>query len=483
MSRHPKYMTCKKRIESLILEENYSIGERIPSISTLIKTLDMARTNVQKALDLLCDENILQKKPGSGCYLLNLPEKTSSAPLPSIDEHLDYLSGPMGFGTNNTLRYGILYELNNQPRLWNEISTAYEQDTGTKLELVAIESIDDLLVPEKTPDVFQIPHYLLPDFVEKRLLHTLFDLDVVFDPSKFIPHASSLITHADNQWGIPAICSCSCLFTNNQESAIQDAVDTSKDLQTLMTKFQSLSLSPLADKYEAITKNCYLLTDFIELTTPKKFEYFTNFIDSLDSDEVDTFFEWFEPFFRNKKIFHELNTSCFSSVFDVFLSQKIPTILGNTSILDRLLSSSSFEIGTHPLPMGDEGYSEMTSFINVVSSKTSNLDRCADLLRHLAEYNIQKKLAMNGRLVANQKALCELHVKELDTRSTQNLIDALSHSRGIMLDHGYYGRFISQSLIPTATLWQRDKLDWPTARKKLQNDFKHLTSEINEERS
>lgn len=61
-------------LRKLIVEEYYRPGERLPSEAELAKTFDVSRPTVTRALRSLTEEQLIERRAGSGSYVLGPPD-------------------------------------------------------------------------------------------------------------------------------------------------------------------------------------------------------------------------------------------------------------------------------------------------------------------------------------------------------------------------------------------------------------------------
>ncbi len=66
----PLYQQLADRIQAAVLDGNYAVGEKIPSEHQMAATYQVGRPTVRQATDLLVRKRVLQRRRGSGTYVL-----------------------------------------------------------------------------------------------------------------------------------------------------------------------------------------------------------------------------------------------------------------------------------------------------------------------------------------------------------------------------------------------------------------------------
>jgi GntR family transcriptional regulator len=70
----PLYRQVERRIEDLLLRGRYKAGDRIPPEAELVRSLGVSRITVRAALARLVDRGVLDRRQGSGTFLVNPPD-------------------------------------------------------------------------------------------------------------------------------------------------------------------------------------------------------------------------------------------------------------------------------------------------------------------------------------------------------------------------------------------------------------------------
>ncbi|HSK84299.1 MAG TPA: GntR family transcriptional regulator [Rubrobacter sp.] len=69
----PLYRQVEKRIEDLLLQGRYRAGDRIPPEADLVGSLGVSRVTVRAGLARLVDRGLLERRQGSGIFLVRPP--------------------------------------------------------------------------------------------------------------------------------------------------------------------------------------------------------------------------------------------------------------------------------------------------------------------------------------------------------------------------------------------------------------------------
>jgi GntR family transcriptional regulator len=70
----PLYLQIERRIEDLLLRGLYKAGDRIPPEAALVTSLGVSRVTVRAALARLVGRGLLERRQGSGTFLVRPPE-------------------------------------------------------------------------------------------------------------------------------------------------------------------------------------------------------------------------------------------------------------------------------------------------------------------------------------------------------------------------------------------------------------------------
>src|SRR5215217_8001197 len=72
----PLYVQVERRIEDLLLQGRYKAGDRIPPETELVTALGVSRVTVRAALARLVERGLLERRRGSGTFLVRPPKGT-----------------------------------------------------------------------------------------------------------------------------------------------------------------------------------------------------------------------------------------------------------------------------------------------------------------------------------------------------------------------------------------------------------------------
>jgi len=77
--RDPLYLQVERRIEDLLLRGLYKAGDRIPPEAELVNSLGVSRVTVRAGVARLVERGVLERRQGSGTFLVRPPEGTRLA--------------------------------------------------------------------------------------------------------------------------------------------------------------------------------------------------------------------------------------------------------------------------------------------------------------------------------------------------------------------------------------------------------------------
>ena len=75
----PLYLQVERRIEDLLLRGLYKAGDRIPPEAELVNSLGVSRVTVRAGVARLVERGVLERRQGSGTFLVRPPEGTRLA--------------------------------------------------------------------------------------------------------------------------------------------------------------------------------------------------------------------------------------------------------------------------------------------------------------------------------------------------------------------------------------------------------------------
>jgi GntR family transcriptional regulator len=73
VSGEPLYLQVERRIEDLVLQGRYKAGDRIPPEADLVASLGVSRVTVRAGLARLVERGLLERRQGSGTFLVRPP--------------------------------------------------------------------------------------------------------------------------------------------------------------------------------------------------------------------------------------------------------------------------------------------------------------------------------------------------------------------------------------------------------------------------
>lgn len=74
LSKNLLYVQVERRIEELLVRGRYKAGDRIPPETELVESLEVSRATVRAGLARLVERGVLERRQGSGTFLVRPPE-------------------------------------------------------------------------------------------------------------------------------------------------------------------------------------------------------------------------------------------------------------------------------------------------------------------------------------------------------------------------------------------------------------------------
>lgn len=91
MARTPRYLDLAATLRKAILTDAYAIGDQLPTEHALCEQYSVSRHTTRAALQLLEDENLIERRPGLGTRVIsNGAPPAFSQPLGGLDDLLQY---------------------------------------------------------------------------------------------------------------------------------------------------------------------------------------------------------------------------------------------------------------------------------------------------------------------------------------------------------------------------------------------------------
>ena len=88
MKREPAYIAVYRKLKSDIREDEYHIGELLPTEPELEKRFNVSRTTIRKAIEMLANDGYLSVKQGRGTQVLDFSTSQDLNVVTSISETL-----------------------------------------------------------------------------------------------------------------------------------------------------------------------------------------------------------------------------------------------------------------------------------------------------------------------------------------------------------------------------------------------------------
>lgn len=133
-----KYEMIAEMIESMLLESDFGVGDRLPSVKRLCGLFEVATATMCNSLELLRDRGVIESRPRSGNFVKCLPECAGEFDVDTAG-FLEGDSPVSSIFTPRPKRIKALIDecrFPNCRRLWDEIVTAFHvREGGVAVEL------------------------------------------------------------------------------------------------------------------------------------------------------------------------------------------------------------------------------------------------------------------------------------------------------------------------------------------------------------
>ncbi len=450
----PIYQQAKDDILALIISNKYKVGDMIPSVREMTKSLNYTKICIQNAIKLLADEGILENIPRKGCHLKSLPPQ--DVKLNSFLDDNKMIKSPPVFPGTKKLKIGILSEMDNFGNSWREICLRYmTRNPRIHIELIDISSISQYKDLNEI-DIMQIPSERLESFASQDVL---FDIEgnnekLELDEQKFFPNYIKACYYDDKLWGTPSSAGVRCLFYNSNYS------DLLQPLNDNMQPWDYLkACNKVSKKIPAgIALNANLPISFIlGLFADGKNMDPENIVLNRNFEKLKEIIHNFAPYLHNRRIFYAppvMEDSQESRIEDC-LSNRTLTMDGSSAWLyyNDWTHQDNFSWGILPPPPSPEGNGAL--FMHVISSSTLFPLECIEVLNYLASDEVQNFFAGNGTIVAHRQASKKLKMPGISDKFSSKLISSMDNTDVFKTNDPYYHEYIHLIFMSELFLWQK----------------------------
>ncbi|MBF0244582.1 MAG: GntR family transcriptional regulator [Planctomycetes bacterium] len=420
MSVKPKYIIAKEKILKEIRTGNYQLRDSLPSINKLTGLLDVGRIGVQRAMQLLVEEGVIESIHGSGCYVKVVP------PIGLPEVRSDYFANTIAHGARKKIKIAIQSsELQRYPELWKKICGEIMGNIP-EIEVETLPCSDhDLLRwnPDAAPDILQITAGHMPYFAKKGLLFDLNELSQFKLPEgEFYEGFRAAADYDGKDWGVPLVAAVNCLFFDKQmEDSLSRALKAEKlwgFMSELDQNFQNNNRPMLINGHPPFSFFLAAMGKRRDRTTCE---------DILNDDDLEAFLQKFERYFLNHRLFYH-DPASFHSHYSAFFQEKGAMMTGLSCWMPSLIENCPFDCGVAPQPVEPSGFIPCYAVVNCISAFSQYPKECMEILKHLACYETQRSFAEKGRMVAHRRACSHLNMPHIDDKATQKLVESLENA-------------------------------------------------------
>lgn len=457
------YLLAKGKIQDLISRENYKPGDLIPSINSFTKGLKTGRRSVQRAIELLEKEGVLETVRGSGSFVKTLPSAMAAAGNPPARPSLfadENFSIRLASG-RVTVKIALFQaELEYFGDAWRKTFLEYQtENPEIEIETIEVSDVDDLnnKIRGGKADIFQLSLDILPSYVDSGYL---------FNPSAagkidisgnvYFKSLLDASTYNGVLWGMPLAANTTCLYFNKRYKKNHESIFPVEGFWNFFEKLEGMAdgevRQPLPAGIESFILNDYAVSDiFLHCSS----DLSDNALESggvYGLPKYCSFIKRFEKYYRNGKIFSPV-TRNFSEKDLQFTGGRFVMALATSSWIPSFLESRFNSWSIAPLPVEKNGFAKLFGVLNTISSMTYHPSECLDLLNFLGRTEVQKNFALAGRLVANKEACRCIKIKNLDGDSVDNLLKPFETGRVMRKKNFYESDFDSKVFYPEMLKW------------------------------
>jgi GntR family glv operon transcriptional regulator len=99
------YLSLANQLRSRINSDEFQLNQALPSENQLAKEYGVARMTIRKAVDTLIKEGMLERKHGSGCYIIDKDVTFKNTGLNSLTEQMSKTSKTL---TNTVIHFSVV---------------------------------------------------------------------------------------------------------------------------------------------------------------------------------------------------------------------------------------------------------------------------------------------------------------------------------------------------------------------------------------
>ena len=457
-----KHKAAREAIIRLIRDENYKVGDPLPSVARLGESLKTGKMPVQQAVKLLEQEGVLENIPGSGCYVKSVPLRppTEDKALNEIRNLSSFPGAASNIGQKN-IKVGILSEMQVYGDGWKTLFLDYMRKLrGIHIELIPVNEEHEVIsvLAERKVDIVQVKDSRLSICADKNLL---------FDPGKagglsdlpwdeFYSNFQNAAAWKGKIWGVPLVIGVNCMFYRKKYERQIAGLNKISGFWNWLENAQSFMKSGKSKIPPPLFVNDLYFMGLLSLAGVKLAlaEDYDLVIKNLKKKEMVDFAERFEPFLRDSLIWGLSNERYRIFPLESFLEKDIPIVIGSSAWLPTVSKWMKEDWGFAPVFQEDDGACDLSSNINVISAGTPYPEECVDILRWLASSETQGFWSSRGRIVANKIANSSLKLKNIATGSRNKLDVSIEKGKFHRSSSPHTDEYIRSVMNPEFLKWQ-----------------------------
>lgn len=450
----PLYFKLKKAIETRIADGEFPVGSQLPTEPEWCDAYEVSQITVRKALNLMAQEGVVERRQGKGSFVQKLPRQAVHAPG---------IARPVQLNLCMVEPFLPILKYPETRRLWSkafpnvDVNLVAKYDPGT----------EDFRAPLEGMDVFVLSEYELRECRASGFIQPLSDInprgwnDRITD---LLPGLREVLGEAALQYMFPIVAAPLALFYNRQHFREASVEEPSKDWS-----FQ-----------EFIGAGCRLRDHFEGESAQRTFPFLAELSDrrrwplflylqggrlwsgdgsrsTIGSNECIEGVQLYRELISNYRISQNIFSASYNLEKHLFLRQAVSMHFGTYVALGAYEKEGAFEWGVAPIPAGTHPATMLVQGGMAVSSQTTNPGLAWEFIEFMHSPEIQRIFLDEGRHIPTSRAAVESWKEAADSRRVRNL--------DVMLD-----------AIPAAA-----PLEYPVrynAQRKLEERVQHLWLEL-----
>jgi len=437
-------------ISDLILNGNFSIGDKLPSIRSIMKQTGLGRMPVAQAYKILAQKGTVRLLRGSGAYVM-------SYPLQERQPH---------FKIKSTARINLRISINrpeysSHQTEWDDIASAFSSVyPEVSIIFIPVETSTTLenFADSYKADIIQVRSTMFRFYHDKGYFACPESSGIKIDTDCYYKNILDLVTVNGTLCGLPVITGTAFTYYHTAFAPqLSGLLDKNNGFWEVLDQLKWISenngLNLPASMLCADLYFFSLLLFFQNIPDNS----FDNFL-SLDAAALADTLKRLEPYYRNSRLFMFPAVLGSPDSFTRFLSKECAILISGSQyisfhhnlIKDIRIARSFLE------PNGSNfGSAEVFT----LSAFTVFPEICYKFLNFLGQTENQARFCRRGRVTACRAANKSLSPRFIDSTSLSNLDEALHKITNLTVKDFLTYENIMRKIDSDTLLWQKGKIN------------------------